>query len=252
MNLKGLRVLNTRPAKQAKLLSRAINTAGGSSIDCPALVIKPKSSAWLGHLPKLDHVAFAIFISVNAVECCFKILPYKWPSSIQLIAVGDATAASLIQHGLQPHLIPALATSENLLNLKELEKVNNKTILLFKGEEGRPLIAETLRARGADLYIFDVYQRQLPHYDPQQLRFLWQNEAVDIILFTSQQAMFNLFHMFGEEAHAWLCQTPCLVISERLAKEAALLGIKKVLVSTPKTILITLHQFNQGLIHGQQ
>jgi uroporphyrinogen-III synthase len=252
--LNGLRVLNTRPIEQAKALSQAIRLAGGIAIECPALVIEPKPQTWLKTLPNLNSTALAIFISANAVDCCFRTLKtahYQWPLSIQNIAVGNATATALMKHGIKADFIPTIADSENLLNLAILQTISRKTIVLFKGEEGRLLIAETLLARGADLHTIEVYQRQCPKFEPQQYHFLWQNGVVDIILFTSQQAMLNLFYMFGEEAHAWLCQTPCLVISERLAKEASLLGIKQVIVSTPKTILTTLHQFNQGLFHGQ-
>lgn len=252
-NLKGLHVLNTRPLKQAKALSKAIEAAGGISIECPALAIEPKDKSWVADLPDLNKVSKAIFISANAVNYCFKVLKdeqYYWPPSIEVIAVGDATAAALKSHGIKAALIPAIADSENLLKLKELQEVNKKIILLVKGEEGLTLIAETLKARGANLHSCEVYTRQMPKPNRQQLYSLWHNEIVDIILFTSQHAMHNLFVLFGEEARAWLCRIPCLVISKRLAEEAALLGIETIIVSDPKTLLTTLHQFNQGLIHG--
>lgn len=254
MNLKGLCVLNTRPLMQAKALSQAIRAAGGIAIECPALRVSPKDKAWLAHLPHLDLVAQAIFISANAVNYCFEALGQakrQWPARIQVIAVGEATAAALTHYGVQADLIPARADSENLLSLNELQKVRGKTILLFKGEGGRTLISETLIARGANLHCLAIYKRLLPKLNPQQLYSLWQNERVDIILFTSQQAMSNLFILFGKEAHAWLRRTPCLVISQRLAKEAALLGIEKIMITDPKTIVVTLHQFKQGLTHEQ-
>ncbi len=253
-DIKGLHVLNTRPLAQAKALSQAIEAAGGVSLECPALAIEPKEKGWLDALPNLDSVATAIFISTNAVNFCFQALKQAqkiWPSTIQNLAIGEATADALKSFGIKTDLIPAKADSENLLKLRVLQDVNKKTILLFKGEEGRPLIAETLNARGANLQCFEVYSRLLPPIEPQRLYSLWHNESVDIILFTSQQAMRNLFILFGEEAHDWLCRTPCLVISERLAKEALILGIQTVIVSHPKAILTTLHQFNRGLIHGQ-
>lgn len=249
-NLKGLHVLNTRPIEQAKPLSQAIEAAGGIVIECPALMIEAKDKTWLNQLPDLNTVAKVIFISANAVNYCFRALNCPWPSSIQVIAIGDATAAALADLGITADIVPTITDSENLLKLDALQEVNEKLILLFKGENGRTLITKTLIARGANLQLFDVYKRILPKLDSQQLASLWQNEIVDIILITSQQAMHNLFTLFGEEAQAWLCSTPFLVLSERLAKEAALLGIQKIVVSDPKTILTTLHQFNQGSMHG--
>lgn len=254
MNLKGLHVLNTRPLNQARALSQEIEDAGGISIECPALEIRPKAKTWFAKLPDLTKVNKAIFISANAVNYFFTILKqekYQWPSTIKLIAVGEATAAALQKQGVRADFIPTRADSETLLNLPTLQKPKDELILLIKGEQGRNLIAETLKARGAQLHSCEVYKRILPKTDPQQLDSLWQNETVDIILFTSQQAMHNLFILFGKKARAWLCSTPCLVISKRLAEEAALLGIQTIIVAEPKMILIRLHQFNQGLIHGQ-
>ena len=253
-SLRGLRVLNTRPAEQAKALSQAIEAAGGQAIECPALVISSIEKDWLSSLPELNQVEQAIFVSANAADYCLKELVKKqlpWPDSIRVIAVGQATARTLTNYGIRVDFIPEVADSEHLLALEILQTVTKKTILLFKGEEGRTLIAETLSARGAKLFIFEVYKRLKPRIDPKHLYSLWHNDAVDIILFTSQQAMQNIFLLFGKEAYDWLCSKPCLVISKRLAKEASLLGIQTIIVSTPATILETLHQFKQGLIHGQ-
>lgn len=246
-SLKGLRVLNTRPLKQGKALSRAIEAVGGIAIECPALAIVPQDKDWLSSLPSLDKADQAIFVSANAADYCFTSLAQKqllWPTSIKVIAIGQATATALSRYGVRVDLIPERANSEHLLKLEVMQKVDKKTILLFKGEGGRTLIAESLYARGANLLIFDVYKRQIPQCNPQHLYSLRHNEAVDIVLFTSQQAMENIFILFGEDAHTWLCSKPCLVISERLAKEASLLGMQTIIISRPETILNTLQQFN--------
>ncbi|KTD33308.1 uroporphyrinogen-III synthase [Legionella nautarum] len=249
--LNGLRVLNTRPLEQGKNLSQMINAAGGVALECPAITIEPTPNDWLSSLPPLDTVKKAIFVSTNAVKHCFSVLTKNWPKTIRVIAVGQATAAALKNYGIQVDLIPAIADSEHLLELKALQQVSNETILLFKGEKGRPLIEETLTSRGANLLIFQVYKQLLPQANSELLHSLWHNQAVDIILFTSQQAMHNIFLLFGEGAKDWLRSLPCIVISERLAKEATLLGMQTIIVSTPETLLDALHEFNQGLSHGQ-
>lgn len=253
-SLEGLRVLNTRPLTQGKSLSQAINAAGGIAIECPALSIEPTDKNWLSSLPDLHQVDKAIFISANAVEFCFTTLTqtqHLWPNTIQVIAVGQATAMTLKQHQIQVDFIPQIADSEHLLELEALQRIQDETILLFKGEEGRPLIADTLISRGANVFPLSVYKRVRPKANSEQLHSLWRNKAVDIILFTSQQAMNNLFLLFGEDKHAWLRSIPCIVISERLAKEAILLGMQSIVISSPETLLNKLHEFNQGLIHGQ-
>lgn len=253
--LDGLRVLNTRPREQAQALSQAIKAAGGIAIECPALAIQASDKAWLHSLPDLATMDIAIFISANAVHHYFnpfKQKQYSWPLSICVISVGRATARVLSKYGIKvDQLPPQASTSENLLMLPNLQEIQEKNILLVKGEEGRTLIAQTLRKRGAHLHILEVYKRTIPFHDPHTLCSLWQDDAVDIILFTSQQAMHNIFQLFGESAQPWLCKKPCLVISERLAKAASTLGMHTVIQTNPETILTTLQQFKQGLIHGQ-
>lgn len=256
INLKGLRVLNTRPAGQAaNALTKAVKLAGGIAIEFPALVIESSNLNWLNTLPDLATATKAIFTSTNAVDYCFASLIAAnklWPPTIEVIAIGKATAEALKKQGIQVSLIPEQADSEHLLTLLAGQVLREKTILLFKGEGGRTLIAETLLEHGAKLLSFEVYRRVMPQVNQQVLQRLWQNTEVDIILLTSVDVMNNLFSLFGPEAHDWLCNKPCLVISERLAKEAALLGIKTIIVSSPNQLLYGLHQFNQGLIHGNE
>ncbi len=218
------------------------------------MAIESNEKTWFSSLPDLVTVDQAIFISGNAVKYCFKTLAehkLTWPSSIEVIAVGQATAQNLMNHGIRVNSVPSHATSEDLLTLAAMQKIKGKIVLLVKGEGGRTLISETLQARGAHLISLAVYRRVMPAHEQQDLHSIWQDNAVDIILFTSQQAMNNIFTLLGKNAHTWLCNKPCLVISERLAKLASLLGIHTVIISRPETILTTLHQFNQGLIHGQ-
>ena len=113
-------------------------------------------------------------------------------------------------------------------------------MLLFKGIEGRTFIEEGLRLKQAKLVILEVYQRLMPEISQQWLNSLWRNDAVDIILLTSEESMRNLFQLFNQEAHIWLQNKPCLVISERLAQTAALLGIKNIKLSHPNRIINTL------------
>ena len=106
-------------------------------------------------------------------------------------------------------------------------------------------ITKTLLARGANLISVNVYRSILPNTEQKFIHSLWHDDQVDIILFTSQQAMHNIFTLFGEAARVWLCSKPCLVISERLAEAAFTLGMRTIIVSRYDTILNTLEQYNK-------
>lgn len=253
--LKGLRVLNTRPVGQAEEWSFAIEQAGGVVVACPALAIVATTTAWLKALPPLESIKHAIFISANAVHYYFIALQQAgliWPALIQVIAIGQATTRALIAWGIRVDWVPTTADSEHVINLPSLQQIAEQSILLVKGEGGRAVIAETLRQRGAKLHSMDVYRRVPPTFSPQQVESLWRNDAVDIILFTSHFAMQNVFTLFGEQANAWLCDKPCIVLSKRLAAAAQALGIKKSIISSPEKLIDALHQFNLGLVHDNR
>lgn len=249
--LLGLRVLNTRPKEQAKTLSDAITAAGGISINCPALALEPTNLNWVDFLPQLNKVNYAIFTSKNAVEYCLKALKkyfMQWPETIYTFAIGHSTAKYLEQSGLNIHGIAPESTSESLLKLKAFQNAAKKTILLVTGENGRTLIAETLQTREALLYVAEVYRR-IPPKIPKSPELLWHQSSIDIILWTSQEAMQNIINLF--KVPEWFFDIPCLVISSRLKNAATSLGFKTIIVSKPDGVLNTLCQFNKGFIHDK-
>jgi uroporphyrinogen-III synthase len=226
-----LRILNTRPAGQNQLLSEKIRAQGGIPIECPALAIEPILADWTGSLGDLATIDQAVFISVNAVRFFFERLRetnIEWPAAIEVIAIGKTTHATLLEHGVCSALLPSKATSEGVLALAALQQIAENRILLVKGVGGRPLLAETLRKRGAIVTTVDIYRRILPAIGDHVTQELWREDAIDLIIFTSEEAMRNLFMMFGHAAVDWLRSKPCLVTSERLAQVAANLGMKKI------------------------
>ncbi len=251
--LNGLRVLNTRPQEQGRILSEQIHQAGGLSIALPTLEIKENNSEWLELLPDLKEVSSALFISANAVHYCFKLLQehhISWPKHIHVIAIGQNTANTLKHYRIKVDDLPLVPNSEHVLTLPSLQQIKQKIILLFKGEGGRTLIEESLITKQAKLIILAVYQRILPAINYQFTNSLWRDDAVDIILLTSEQSIHNLFKLFSQDAHHWLQNKPCLVISERLAKTASILGIKKIKISHPNWIINTLLDYKDH-IHGE-
>jgi len=250
--LEKLRVLNTRPKQQASSLAQAIEDAGGVAINLPLLEIKPTDTIWKKNLVKLnnlDNIHTAIFTSPNAVHAFFaSISPQIWPHKVKLFAIGQGTAQALIQHGLPAPTCPKQPNSEHLLMLDALHTIpiQNKKILLIKGQGGRTLISTELTARGADVSILDVYQRALPQHNKKRIQTLWYEDAVDIILITSETALIYLFELFGEHAHAWLCSKPYVVISERLRKAAYARGIRTVIVSSYDHIIDQLLSYSSS------
>lgn len=252
-NLAGLRILNTRPQEQAQLLSEQIRNAGGVSVECPTLEITSTGNQWINELPSLAQVQYALFISANAVNYCFRSLKVRhiaWPNHIHVVAIGESTANALKHYQVDVHDIPAAPDSEHVLALQRLQKLKHQNVLIFKGEGGRPLIEDVLKQRKAHVITLSVYKRIMPSISPQFIQSLWRDDAVDIILLTSEQAMKHCFQLFGQEANHWLKSKPYLVISQRLAQIATSYGINTIIVSHPNKIMDALLDY-KGSLYGQ-
>ncbi|OGV28087.1 MAG: hypothetical protein A3E88_05365 [Legionellales bacterium RIFCSPHIGHO2_12_FULL_35_11] len=246
MDLTGLSILNTRPKDQAKETSMAIKNANGTAYELPAIQVTPTDTSWIKSLPNLNDFQQIIFISQNAAKYFFKELinnKITLPSSIFITAIGQNTEKMITNFGYKVSYIPNIATSEGLLELSNMHNIQQQNILLIKGIGGRVTIQKKLNLRGANLKIIEVYSRSLPDINREYVDSLWHDNKVDIILFTSFEAIKNIFYIFGENAKNWLVNKPCIVISDRLQDKAVSLGIKDVTVSDYRNIMNTLEGF---------
>lgn len=245
-----MRVLNPRPTHQAAELSQMIQAAGGIAVEFPTLEIQALPTKWYSNLPNLSTIDKAIFVSVNAVHYFFAGLEAHhcvWPTTIQTFTIGQATADALKQYQIKDIQIPTSADSENLLALPALENVQQQSILLVSGKKTRPLLMTTLRERGANIQDVAVYRRILPKKNQQLAHSLWQDDAVDIILGLSQEAVTNLFVLFAEEAKPWLQSKPWVVISPRLVDLAHQHHIRTVILSSYPNILNTVERYGMSM-----
>lgn len=222
-DLGGLNVLVTRPAQQSDALCELIERAHGRPVRFPALEIlgpADKRAARAG-LDGARDADLLIFVSTNAVQYAFPLLPEQLPLDIDVAAVGGATARALRDVGLDPTLVPERMDSEGLLALPGLQDVAGRSIVLVRGNGGRELIADTLRARGATLRQVEVYRRTLPQRGRGAANLVanWE-QLVDVVTATSQAILDNLFELLGDDGAARLRTTPLVVVSQRVAEQA--------------------------------
>ena len=224
--LGGARVLVTRPAHQAETLCRLISDAGGEPVRLPAIeIVPPAGPAALARiLDRLDRFDLAIFVSPNAVRA-LTLLNWRLPATLALAAVGDGTRRALAEAGYSGVLAPAESfDSEGLLALPALQAVRGRRILILRGDGGRELLAEALRARGAEVSYAECYRRQRPAIpDPTALARLVAGE-IDIAVVTSSEGLANLLVLGGDAARTRLLATPLVVVSARQEQAARALG----------------------------
>lgn len=228
--LVGFTVVITRPEHQAGPLTQRIQNAGGTVISFPVLFIEapqhPEQA--LEVLRDLAQYELAIFISANAVEHGLRFVTQHgpWPATVQIAAVGAATARALQDHQLKVTITPASGfNSEALLACPALQNVRNKRIVIFRGEGGRELLAEMLRRRGAQVDYVEVYRRAKPAVDPAVLLDAWSRGAVNAVVLTSNEGLQNFFDLIGVAGQSHLRKTQLLVMSARAVELAQQLGV---------------------------
>jgi uroporphyrinogen-III synthase len=229
--LRGKKILVTRPAGQAEHLCNLIEQEGGVPIRLPALDIQPVTdrSSIDAVRSRLDKYAIAIFVSRNAVTYALPFLQDRKNvlARLQLVASGPGTAEALQAAGLTPaiHGGPR-GDSEALLDLAILreEAVRNRRVVIFRGTGGRELLADTLRARGAEVDYAEVYRRAQPNHERSLLDKVWLTDKPDLMVVTSSETLHNLFAILGPEHRVIMLDTPLVVIGARMAQTARELG----------------------------
>jgi uroporphyrinogen-III synthase len=230
--LAGLGVLVTRPAHQAERLCQLIEAQGGAAYRFPVLqILGPLDSQPLQLTARrLEDYDWAIFISANAVDRALEtILAVRtWPASTRIAVIGRSSAQALEEHGLNADLVPNdRFDSEALLSLPALQRVEGQRFVIFRGDGGRELLADTLRQRGARVDYVEAYRRVLPAADTGPLLAQWRDGAIDIVVVNSSESLANLFDLLGESGAGLLRQTPLLVVSERMLPLVQQLGFKR-------------------------
>lgn len=249
--LRNLRVLNPRPAGQSAVLSDALRALGADVIALPLLAVDPLpvTETHRDLLLALDRYDGIIVVSGNAARLGLAAVADfwpQWPHALPVFAVGAASAGVMDQAGLiVSH--PEQEDSEGLLALPALQHVNGQRWLIWRGEQGRELLAETLRARGAQVDMLPLYRLALPAEANGQ----WTDLALkpEVVLLSSPAVWHHWRQVAGDEA-----LLPALAVSStRLAEAVTAAGAREVIVSAgnhPRHWLDALCRWRNTGSHG--
>ncbi|QIL90496.1 uroporphyrinogen-III synthase [Microbulbifer sp. SH-1] len=229
------RILITRPAHQSDGF-RDLLRARGARVDAiPLLEIAPitggdEAQAIRNLVMDFDQFEHAIFVSQNAVQYAFDWLDDFWPQLPQgprYYAIGAATARAIRARGAEPESDPLEADaspmdSEALLDLPALRNPQGQRVVIFRGQGGRTLMGDTLKARGARLEYCELYQRLLPADATEQLRAY--AHLPDAIAVHSGETLDNFAAALSASGRQALLQCPLICPSQRVATCARELG----------------------------
>ena len=235
--LSGCRVLVTRPAEQAGSLCDAIEAAGGQAVRFPVIRIEPRPADDIAEdiaaLPPPDIV---IFVSRNAVEHGASHLAAYTGA---IAAIGRNTADSLAKYGLKVSIDPGQGyTSEQLLAHDALQDIAGRSVLIVRGAEGRPLLGDSLAARGAQVHYLRVYTREpvvVAAADVAQLDQQWQSVGIDVVSVMSVATFEALVGTLPATSLMLLRKTPLVAPGERVIQTIGKLvpGIPAIQASGP-------------------
>jgi uroporphyrinogen-III synthase len=236
--LAGRTIVVTRPQAQAAPLAEAIAAAGGTPLIFPLLEIAPADDLLplvrvAGHL---NDYMLAIFISPNAVDYALPTLlaSNPWPSSLVPAAVGQGTVKALAARGVKGCIAPTERfDSEALLALPELQSamVKGRKVVIFRGDGGRELLAETLRERGASVECITCYRRSGPSNGVAPLMSAWRAGSLDALTVSSSEGLRYLNDLLDAEGRDFLRQTPLFVPHARIAENARTLGLNNIVLT---------------------
>lgn len=203
-------IILTRPRLQNAGLQAELAKLGFPTLVFPLLEIEEIKARAISN--NCDGV---IFTSPNAVKF------YQAEIAIPTFAVGPGTQAALAKKNTSAKM-PAEFNSEGLLALPELQNVAGRKIAIVTGENPRPLLAKTLRQRGADVEIIFCYRRLRPRYSSAEIEKIVA-ERNSWIIVSSAESLANLVEIFADHV-VWLYQRQLVVTSPSLSVQAQQLG----------------------------
>lgn len=233
-------VVITRPRAQAQALVDSVAALGREAVLLPLLEIFPLAdqSGLQGVLAAVADYALVAFVSPNAIDAAFAHLK-RWPAGVALAVLGDTSRACLARHGVDDSNAtifspqdPLRSDSEHLLRAFDLAALAGRRVLIVRGETGRELMADGLRAAGALVTTVAAYRRRVPAMTPQlasTLRQLLERQNDWII--TSSEALRGLLGLVAQlDAGAFVAkmqQQHLIVPHARIAETASSLGLTR-------------------------
>ena len=234
--LSGRGIVVTRPREHAPALAERIRAAGGDPILFPTIeILPPENAAAVSSLvARLDEFQLAIFVSPSAAIRGHGLVSASraWPDRLRVAAVGIGTARALEERGFHAVVAPSgEADSEALAELPELQDLQGRSVVIFRGQGGREWLRTKLEARGARVEYAECYRRARPDADAGGLLARWQSGGIEAVSITSAEGLANFFEMLGPAGREYLRGTPVFVPHPRIALAARKLDVREIVVT---------------------
>jgi len=207
----GRRVLVTRAAEQAGVLSHALAEAGAEPIELPAIEIVPRidKKALQQAFDRLDASEYdwLIFSSANGVDIFFAELRRAGKDAraigrARVCAIGPATAIALSRHGIHADLVPERYLAEGVVEALAERGIMGQRVLWPRARGARRALVAGLQRLGATVDEVPLYSASVPKEIDAEAMARLRAGDVDIVTFASSSAVRNLLKMLGGDGTA--------------------------------------------------
>jgi uroporphyrinogen III methyltransferase / synthase len=175
----GRRVVVTRARPQASALAARLCELGADVVEAPAIVIE----ALAFEPPDLASYDAVCLTSANGAEALLA-GDVRVLHGVTMAAVGRATAAAIAARGIVADVVAEQAVQESLV--EALGDVSGKRVLVATAEGARPVLADGLRQRGAEVDVLHLYRTRREPVDADAVM------AADLVTFTSSSTVTNV------------------------------------------------------------
>jgi uroporphyrinogen III methyltransferase/synthase len=175
--LHGKTVAVTRARAQASALAGRLRALGATVVEAPAIRIQPLAES----LPALDGYDLLCLTSPNGAELLMdRVRDARALAGLRVAAIGPGTARALRGRGIEPDVVPARAVAEGLV--EALAEMEIERALVVRAAEGRDVLPNALRERGAEVDVVALYETVAEPLDDATRDAAG---AADYLLFTS-------------------------------------------------------------------
>ena len=151
--LSGVSIAVTRARAQASALAAQLSELGAEVIEAPAIKIEPLNPS----LPNFNDYDLICLTSPNGVEQLFAAIgDARDLAGLTIAAIGPGTARALLSHGIKADIVPDRSIAEALV--EALAELPVERALIARAEEGRDVLPDALRARGAEVDLLALYR----------------------------------------------------------------------------------------------
>ncbi len=204
--LAGKRILITRAREQSGDFAALLKRRGAEVIEFPTIEIVPPHS-WKEldqAITRLRTYDWIIFTSANGVIFFWQRLREKrksnrFPPSLNVCAIGPATADQLKKRGVPVHHIPKEFVAESILQGLQKMAVRGKRILLARAKKARDILPKGLRKMGAVVDVLEVYRTVRPKGGSKKLKQLLKEGRVDVVTFSSSSTVDHFAELLKKE-----------------------------------------------------